>query len=148
MTTRSAVARTSRLRLYYLAPVFFFAVSLDQLAVDRDKLMAFTANDAWLTALLQMAQEKTNLGSPWNLRRDQPTYPQSPSPEKQPINATYFERHGSLVSNAEACAGGTAESISVNDVSYRIHECGARGSACRWLPVYLKVGCPRRKRLS
>lgn len=141
-----------------LEPTFLVSTTLYKLAINKDDMAMLTSNQDWQNHLLSQAnlsefsprfseltrdilsQLVTKTSTPENssdfssLKRDAVKYPDMPSPEKRPINKTYFENHGSLVCQYIKYSGSETGNLLVDSISVRIFESGALGLRCTMRP--------------
>lgn len=119
-----------QIKYFNIQPTFLMATAFERLAKNQDKLPKLLANSNWLDLVVQKVRNIDQESNIFSVYSDVSQYPDSPSPEKQPINKMYFKHHKSLVFDLLAYPTESTHELIILSISLRLFESGAIGLRC------------------
>jgi hypothetical protein len=124
----------ARLKFASVRPVFLMSVAAEKYAVDSAAFARLVSGESWIDALTRIPNSVQNGFSIFTPKRDAQKYPQNPSPEKAPIDASYFHHHPSIVFEIGTPPLKETEAFRISDFTIRVFESGAISARCSMLP--------------
>lgn len=122
------------LQIPVIKPTFFFSLSLGSCTEDSEALGDLLATQSWYQDLFNLNNDGTFLSSFTPLSSDLPNYRDAPSPEKRPIDETYFDEHGSI-STQYSIEERNKDGFRIESVTVRIFEHGGITTRCSFTQI-------------